>query len=92
MITEDITAFLNPSDFAVTVTVAGAEVAVLFDNGYQAALNGFAESSAPYIMGKTSELASLVQGSAVTVESVAYKVTQVHPDGTGMSTLILEKA
>ncbi len=92
MITEDLTAFLNTSDFALTVTVAGAEVAVIFDNGYQAAVNGFAESAAPSITGRTSDLSRLVQGSAVTVSAVAYKVAQVHPDGTGISTLILEKA
>lgn len=92
MITEDLTAFFNTSDFAITVRVAGADVAVLFDNGYQAALNGFTESAVPILVGKTSELATLVQGSAVTVESVAYKVTQTHPDGFGISTLTLEKA
>ena len=91
-IAEDLTAFLNVSDFAQAVTVAGAEVAVLFDNGYQAALNGFAESAAPSIMGKTSDLAALVQGSAVTVGGIDYKVVSVHPDGTGVTTLILERA
>ena len=92
MITEDIGAFINTSDFSVTVTVAGADVPVLFDNGYQAALSGYAESALPSIVGATADLASLVHGSTVTVSDVDYKVTQVHPDGTGISTLILEKA
>ena len=93
-LSSDTGAFFSEADgFTVAAALnGGAELQVLFDNGYQAALSGFTESAVPILVGKTSDLATLVQGSAVTVQSVAYKVTQVHPDGFGISTLTLEKA
>jgi hypothetical protein len=92
MFAEDLSVFFNTSEFAVTATVAGAGVSVIFDNGYQGALNGFLESSAPSITGPSASLATAVQGTAVTVNAIAYKVMEVHPDGTGITKLMLEKA
>ncbi len=90
--TEDMSTFFDSSEFATVVNIAGVDVDVIFDDGYQAALSGFIDSSAPSIVGPTVTLSSLLQGSAITVNSIAYKVASVHPDGTGVSTLILEKA
>lgn len=93
MLTEDLSAFFNTSEFATTANVAGVGgVSVIFDNGYQGALNGFIESSAPSITGPSASLASAVQGTSVTINAVAYKVMEVHPDGTGIIKLMLEKA
>ena len=92
MFVEDLSAFFSTSEFAVTASFAGGTAAVIFDNGYQGALNGFIESSAPSITGPSAALATLGQGTSVTVNSVAYKVMEVQPDGTGITKLMLEKA
>ena len=73
-------------------TIGGATVPVIFDKPYLAGLSGFAESSAPQCVGLTADLASAVQGTSITINSVTYRVTEHQPDGTGATTLILEKA
>ena len=89
---EDFTAFFSTSDFAVTATVGGVSVVGIFDNGYAAALAGALESSAPTFVCATANVVSAVQGTAVTVNSTNYVITTVEPDGTGVSTLVLELA
>lgn len=70
----------------------GAQVAIIFDNGYVQALGGMAESSMPSCQIASTDAAALVQGSAITISAVAYQVKEVHPDGTGITTLVLERA
>lgn len=73
-------------------TIGGATVSVIFDKPYLAGLSGFAESSAPQCVGPSADLASAVQGTTITINAVAYRVTEHQPDGTGATTLILEQA
>lgn len=89
---------------AVVARVSNAEAAigtaspvpVIFDKPYLAGLGGFAESSVPQCSGKSDDLASAVQGTAITITAsgiaVGYRVTEHQPDGTGFTTLFLEKA
>lgn len=93
MFSEDLTAFFTlDTPGSQTATVSGVDVVVLFDNGYMGALNGFVESSGPNCMARSSDVSSVAQGSTITIASVAYKVTNVQPDGFGCTTLYLEKA
>lgn len=85
-------AVFNHLSNADAILPGGVVVAVLFDNGYQAALAGFVESSGPSCQARTSDVSSVVQGSTITIASVAYKVTNVQPDGFGVTTLQLELA
>lgn len=89
---EDLAPFFSPDEFAVSATIGAATVQVIFDNGYQAVLAGLMESQVPTCVGATADLAAAVEGTAVTIESVAYKVVDNQPDGTGVTTLVLEKA
>jgi hypothetical protein len=103
--TEDLSAFLDvTSGFAINATVLGQPVAGIFDNGHQNALGGFIESTTPSFMCSSSDIAeyvtgsiavpnftALAQGSALIINDVGYAVTEVHPDGTGMTTLLLEQ-
>ena len=91
MLAENLAVFFAPSDFASTATIGAAEVSGLFDNGYQAALAGFIESSGPSFMCASSDIADVVQGSTLSIDAIGYRVTRVSPDGTGVTTLALEK-
>lgn len=93
MFAEDLSAFFDVAGgFAVNATIGGLPVAGIFDNGYQGALTGAIESSAPTFIAPTANVAAVVQGTAITVNATAYSVTGVEPDGTGVTTLILERA
>lgn len=77
---------------AVATLPGGAQVAVIFDNGYAQSLGGMVESSMPSCQIASTDAAALVQGSAITINTVAYQVKEVHQDGTGITTLVLERA
>ena len=91
MFTEDLTPFLDvAAGFAVSAVIGAATVPVIFDGAYVSA--GGMESTGPQCTGKTSDLASAVQGTAITVNGQAYTVTGNQPDGTGMTVLQLREA
>lgn len=73
-------------------TFGGAQVPVIFDNSYAQAMAGMVEASMPSCQAATADVAALVQGSTLTINAMSYRVTEVHPDGTGLTTLLLELA
>ncbi len=91
---EDLTAFLNTSDFTVDAAIGGNTYPCIFDNGYFEIAIGEVgvESNQPtaYMPDVDVAAASVVEGSTVTINSVAYKVVGIKPDGTGMTILVLE--
>jgi hypothetical protein len=99
---EDLTLFLQESEFAVAATATTrfgelVQFQVLFDNGYQAYLNGYAEGTQPSCMARSVDVADLVHESPIDIATDAvggfdtWKVVEIEPDGTGMSTLRLRK-
>jgi hypothetical protein len=90
---EDFAPFLSESEFAVPCTLpGGAVVPVIFDRPHLDALQDTFESIQPTALGRGSDLATLSHGAEVALDSVAYSVVGVQPDGTGMTRLILELA
>ncbi len=92
---EDLTAFMDLGGFAVqaTATTRHGEVVqfpVIFDNGYAGALGDRLESALPQAVASSADVTDITHGSACTVGGVDYVVTGLQPDGTGMTTLILE--
>lgn len=73
------------ADFGGGVVVDG-----LFSNAYIDAF-GMA-GSRPQIDVLTSALTGIAAGAALSVGGVAYTVAEIHPDGTGMTRLLLERA
>lgn len=90
MFTEDLTAFFAPAEFATTATLDGASVAGIFDNAYVDVL-GIA-SRAPMFTLRSVDAAAATQASVLVVDGAAYRVTSVQPDGTGVTTLTLERS
>lgn len=65
-------------------------VAGIFDNGYASAADGMA-SRDPTFMLPTARAARVRQGSTLRiVDGSTYRVTNMEPDGTGVTTLQLE--
>ncbi len=93
MFAEDLRPFFDVAGgFAVTATVGAASFPVIFDNGYQSALGGMVESTGPQCMAKSADVSTVVQGTSITINAVAYKVREVQPDGTGVTVLFLERS
>lgn len=82
------------ADFAVSATVGGQAVQGIFDNGYQLGSVGAVGLSAtqPTLTVATASLPADPVGAAAVVGGVAYVVAEHQPDGTGVSTLLLERS
>lgn len=91
MFAEDLAPFFDTvGGFAAAYVFNGnLSVACIFDNVYLDAL-GVAGTS-PRLVGSTAALATIVRGHTVVVASVTYTVVNVEPDGTGITTLQLER-
>ena len=90
MFAEDLSPFFNAAEFASSATLDGASVAGIFDNTY-AEVFGMA-SRAPMFMLPTASAASATQASVLVTGGITYRVTSVQPDGTGVTTLMLERS
>lgn len=90
MFAEDLAPFFDTvGGFAQTATVGGSSFPVIFDKAYVSALGGMVESTGPACVAKTADVASVVQGTSITIAAVVYAVTGVEPDGTGTTVLHL---
>jgi hypothetical protein len=90
MFAEDLSTFFDvTSGFATTATLAGQPVPVIFDAAYAGALSGLVETTGPQCIAKTADVAGAVQGNTITINAVAYTITGIQPDGTGITTLQL---
>lgn len=95
---EDFSIFFSSDGFGVSFTYTpnvGASITGLciFDDAYFAVPGGevSVEGSQPQIQYETSKIAiKPVYGEKITVNGNDYKIVSVHPDGTGITTLILE--
>ena len=93
-LTGDLAEMLDTDEFGVEMTLTGGtKVNVIFDDEYrvQNIQDGQISATAPQVIGRTSDLSGISLGATVTINSVAYKVIERQPDGTGLTTLILSK-
>jgi flagellar capping protein FliD len=83
--------FLN--DFGVDVVTSSKTIKGIFDSPHE---NLSAGGEVPfsiqesYVMVRTSDVTDVGQGSTLTISDTSYAVTDVQPDGTGMTQLMLE--
>ena len=94
--TEDMTVFFNDAELATKAVLDNVEATGIFDNAYNQALSGVGTVQPIYVM-STEAAARAKQGSALRIASGVhngnrYRVAGVEPDGTGVTTLLLERA
>ena len=90
MFTEDLTPFFNTAELATAATLDGAAVSGIFDNAYAEAFD--MATRAPMFTLPSASAAAATQASVLVVGGVSYRVTSVQPDGTGVTTLMLERS
>ena len=93
---EDLSLFLDTDEFAVVATAINrfgevVQFQVIFDNGHGAQFGGLADASQPSALARTVDVADLVQSCVVSIAETDWVVTDIQPDGTGMTTLLLRK-
>jgi hypothetical protein len=89
MFAEDLTHFFNVAELATAATLDGATVNGIFENPYTEVF-GMATCQPMYML-RTTSAASATQASVLVLGGVTYRVTSVQPDGTGVTTLFLER-
>ena len=95
MYSDDLAPFFDTTatgNASLATLAGGGVVPVIFDMAYQGGLSGFVESTGPQCTAKSADVSAAGQGSAIVIAGVTYKVTAVQPDGTGITTLMLELA
>lgn len=89
MFVEDLTKFFDADDFAEVATFAGASVSGIFDNQF-VDVHGV-ESYKPVFVLPEADVSSIAHGDTITIRSVVFKVVGIQADGTGLTTLVLDK-
>lgn len=96
--TSEIDALFDPIlTVDATYTPSGGVVKtikVVFDSEYlsvQVVGDVGVESASPAAHCKTSDLTGVKHNDTLVIEGTTYYVTEIHPDGTGMTLLILSK-
>lgn len=91
---DDILFLLDLDDFAVAATYDGGTIQGIFDNEtVPVDAGGFAQvhQEQPRFTCRTADVPSVAEGQAITISSVAYEIKAWVHDGTGVTTLQLEK-
>lgn len=92
MFAEDITAYF--ADFAVPAKVGNppASVMGIFDDLGSDSF-GLVQSTTPTLLLESATLPESVRvGDPVEVSEVAYRIAAIHPDGTGLTHLVLKES
>lgn len=90
---ENIAAFFQAADFAVSATLASLPVVGIFDLAYQLGDVGGTgmASTAPVFTLSTASVPVNPIGLTMVVNAISYTVAAHEPDGTGVSLLMLER-
>jgi len=94
--TEDLTVFFNEAEHATKAVLDNVAVTGIFDNGYTGAMAGLAAATEPSYLLPTADAKRAVEGSPLRIvdgihAGLRFTVRTVEPDGTGLSTLQLQR-
>lgn len=90
----DLDEIFDTDEFAVEATLTGGiKIKVIFDDEFrgQNIESGEIRTTAPQVLCKSADVSGVALGNTITINSVAYKVIERQPDGTGCTTLILSR-
>ena len=91
----DLATILDTDDFAVSVTYDGGTISGIFDNETVPVDNGgfvTVHQEQPRLTCRTSDLPSVGEGEVMVISGVNYAVRAWVHDGTGITTVQLEKS
>jgi hypothetical protein len=91
---DDRAIFISADDFGVTATYKAGTILGIFDNDF---IEVDAGGGVPFAMQqprfvcRTADVSTAVEDDTLVISAVTYKIKVRQDDGTGMTTLILEK-
>jgi hypothetical protein len=91
---DDLAIFLGVDDFGTEVKFGNKKFNGIFDNDFVEVDAGGGVSFAtqqPRLVARSIDCAILSEDSQLVISGTTYKVKVIQPDGTGMTTLVLEK-
>ena len=95
----DLDVFFNADEFAKTATLdplgAARDVPVIYDEtpvGDMSSELDIVSATQSHFLAKAIDMAGVTQFTRVDIDGVAYQVTEIVPDGTGLSRVFLDKA
>lgn len=79
--------------FGEAITIAGVAKTGIYSGPYEevAMQGGAVEGYAPHVLVKNADAAGVTHGTAVVARGVTYYVVNIHPDGEGMTALVLSQ-
>ncbi len=94
MFVEDLSVFFEefgvPAVFTRGLTTIATLKAIFNDPSQSVEINNTdIEEPAPFLQAPTASLAAVKRGDTATVNGATYRIERIHPDGTGMSLLML---
>ena len=85
--------FFNTNDFAEYVVLNGKKIKAIFDRSITEHTDGFTfiKGYKPQIVCQSTDVvkSGALQGSGCVVRKLNYTVTEIEPDGTGITTVTL---
>jgi len=94
----DRLSFLNEEEFAVEVTLYPNSdprpINAVYDSGHIEIANGVSviSTAQPSLTTRTKDVNDVEQGDEILIEGRLHTVTDIQPDGTGMTMLMVHKA
>lgn len=90
-ITVDVDSFFN-CGLEASITVGGATVKCIYDNEWVSEyVDGQqVNTTGPRAVIRSADIGTAVIGSSVTVNALTKTIIDIQPDGTGITTLVLE--
>ncbi len=91
---DDRAIFIGVDDFGVAATYSGGTINGIFDNDFIEVEAGGGVGFAlqqPRFLCRTADVINAAEGDAITISGISYIMRIVQDDGTGMTTLVLEK-
>ncbi len=89
----DLDVFFNEDEHAVDITYNSTTIQGVFDNEFIAAADDSigVETTSPRVQVKTSDVLTAVHDDIMTINSIAYKISGIQPDGTGTTLILLSQ-
>lgn len=91
MFAENLAPFFNTAEMADAATLDGVAHDGIFERPYLDVL-GMSTSESRFTCAATATTAAATTASVLVVRATTYRVRSVQPDGTGVCTLLLERA
>jgi hypothetical protein len=77
----------------ITINGSSSTINVIFNKEYFAIDPGLGvdvESTQPVVTGQSSDMTNVDNEDSITIDSVSYNIVSVQPDGSGVTSLVLE--